>query len=70
MHMAAAETFQDLIVWQKSRQFVLQIYRHSANFTSQRSSALHNSFAARLFRFPPTSPKGSRGVVELTKRGS
>ena len=32
MHMAAAETFQDLIVWQKSHQFVLQVYRHSVDF--------------------------------------
>ncbi len=32
MHMSAARTFQDLIVWQKSHQFVLQVYRQSTEF--------------------------------------
>ncbi len=32
MHMSAARTFQDLIVWQKSHQFVLQVYRQSTDF--------------------------------------
>ena len=70
MKRAPAKIFQDLVVWQKSHQFVLQVYRYSADFRGQRSMALHNNFAVQLFRFPPISLKDSRSVAELTKRGS
>ena len=29
---ASAKTFQDLLVWQKAHQFVLEVYRYSAEF--------------------------------------
>jgi len=29
---ASAKTFQDLLVWQKAHQFVLAVYRYSADF--------------------------------------
>jgi four helix bundle protein len=39
-----AKTFQDLIVWQKSHEFVLDVYTHTSNFPKSELYGLTSQF--------------------------
>ena len=39
-----AKTFQDLIVWQKSHELVLDVYRHTSNFPKSELYGLTSQF--------------------------
>ncbi|HJN45317.1 MAG: four helix bundle protein [Vicinamibacterales bacterium] len=58
MHMAPAETFQDLVVWQKSHQFVLQLYRHSADFPKSEIFGLTQQLRRAAVSIPANIAEG------------
>jgi four helix bundle protein len=60
----AAEKFTDLVVWQKAHQFVLDIYRLSANFPKSEIYDLTSQFRRAAISIPANIAEGFK------KRGS
>ncbi|MFH1881895.1 MAG: four helix bundle protein [Planctomycetota bacterium] len=64
MAKEAAKRFTDLIVWQKAHQFVLDIYRLSANFPKSEIYGLTSQFRRAAISIPANIAEGFK------KRGS
>ena len=64
MSKEAAKRFTDLIVWQKAHQFVLNIYRLSANFPKSEIYGLTSQFRRAAISIPANIAEGFK------KRGS
>ena len=64
MAKEAAKRFTDLIVWQKAHQFVLNIYRLSANFPKSEIYGLTSQFRRAAISIPANIAEGFK------KRGS
>ena len=64
MAKEAAKRFTDLIVWQKAHQFVLNIYRLSANFPKSEIYGLTSQFRRAAISIPANITEGFK------KRGS
>jgi hypothetical protein len=60
-----ARTFQDLLVWQKAHQFVLDVYTLTAAFPKQETYGLSLQMRRAAYPFPPTSLRDS---VVATRR--
>ncbi len=60
MHRLPACNFQDLIVWQKAHQFVLNVYRLSKQFPREEVYGLTSSFGELRFPSQQILPKDSR----------
>jgi hypothetical protein len=48
MERKKASTFQDLIVWQKAHQFVLEVYRSTRQFPKEEVSKLLDAYAKSI----------------------
>jgi len=44
MEREPAKTFEDLVMWQKSHQFVLQVYKYTRSFPSEEMYGLTSQF--------------------------
>jgi len=58
MSKEAAKRFTDLIVWQKAHQFVLNIYRLSANFPKSEIYGLTSQFRRAAISIPANIAEG------------
>jgi four helix bundle protein len=57
---AAARTFQDLVVWQKAHQFVLDVYRYSAEFPKAETYGLASQLRRAAVSIPANIAEGFR----------
>jgi len=57
---ASARTFQDLVVWQKAHQFVLDIYRYSAEFPRSEVYGLSAQLRRAAVSIPANIAEGFR----------
>jgi len=63
-----AKTFQALLVWQKSHQFILNVYKLTAGFPESEMYGLTSQFRrAAQYQFLQISPKDSRREGKLTR---
>lgn len=53
-----AKTFQDLIVWQKAHQFVLNTYRYTKNFPKHELYGLSSQFRRAAISIPANIAEG------------
>ena len=58
MKRKPATTFQDLVVWQKSHQLVLQIYRFSADFPKSEIYSLTQQLRRAAVSIPANIAEG------------
>lgn len=60
----AARSFQDLVVWQKAHDFVLEIYRYTENFPKQEIYGLTSQLRRSAVSIPANIAEGfkKRGV--------
>ena len=67
--MARIETFEDLIVWQKSHQLVLQIYRITNEFPSEEKFGLISQMRRAQISVPANTAEGfkKRGIRDKKK---
>ena len=56
--MEVAKNFQDLIVWQKSHQFVLDVYKLSANFPKEEMYGLTSQLRRAVISVPANIAEG------------
>ena len=56
----AARTFQDLLVWQKAHEFVLDTYRYSAGFPKAEIYGLTSQFRRAAVSVPANIAEGFR----------
>ncbi len=57
---ASAKTFQDLLVWQKAHQFVLAVYRYSADFPRSEVYGLSSQLRRAAVSAPANISEGFR----------
>jgi four helix bundle protein len=57
---ASARTFQDLLVWQKAHQFVLEVYRYSAEFPRSELYGLSAQLRRAAVSVPANIAEGFR----------
>jgi hypothetical protein len=62
-----ARTFQDLQVWQKAHQLVLDVYRMSRGFPSYEIYGLTSQVRPAAISIPAKSPKDLEKGERLTK---
>jgi hypothetical protein len=65
-----ARTFQDLLAWQKSHQFVLDVYAFTATFPKQETYGLSLQMPGQPYPFPPISPRDFGGAARRIRHGS
>jgi len=53
-----AQSFRDLVVWQRSIQLATAIYRLTSGFPKEEMYGLTSQFDARQFQYQATSQKG------------
>ena len=58
MNKQAANTFQDLIVWQKAHQFVLRIYKFSSKFPKEETYGLTSQLRRAAISIPSNIAEG------------
>jgi four helix bundle protein len=58
MQRLPAQSFQDLIVWQKAHQFVLGVYRVSKNFPREEIYGLTSQFRRAAISIPANIAEG------------
>jgi four helix bundle protein len=56
----AAKTFQDLIVWRKAHEFVLEVYRLTSNFPKQETYGLSHQMRRAAVSIPANIAEGFR----------
>ncbi len=66
----AARTFQDLLVWQKAHQFVMGVYRYSADFPKSEVYGLASQFRRAAVSAPANIAEVFVNPVAKTKCGS
>ncbi len=57
---ASAQTFRDLVVWQKAHQFVLDVYRYSAEFPRSEVYGLSSQLRRAAVSIPANISEGFR----------
>lgn len=57
--MAASQTFQDLVVWQKAHAFVLGVYEASKSFPKEELYGLTSQFRRAAVSVPANIAEGS-----------
>lgn len=62
-----AKSFEDLLVWQKSHQFVLAVYRLTREFPKTELYGLTLQLRRAAHQFPLTLQKGLRGEGMQTR---
>ncbi len=69
MNLAPAKTFQDLIVWQKSHQFVLDSYRLTENLPKQELFGLTSQLRRAAVSIPANIAEGfkKRGLPDKAR---
>ena len=60
IRMGAARSFQDLIVWQKAHQFVLEVYRLSERFPQREVYGLTSQLRRAAISIPANIAEGFR----------
>jgi four helix bundle protein len=58
MHRLPARNFQDLVVWQKAHQFVLDVYRLSKQFPREEVYGLTSQFRRAAISIPANIAEG------------
>ncbi|MCG2810706.1 MAG: four helix bundle protein [Candidatus Aminicenantes bacterium] len=58
--LAKSKTFEDLIVWQKAHEFVLQIYEYTARFPKHELFGLSSQFRRAAVSIPANIAEGFR----------
>jgi four helix bundle protein len=66
---APAKTFQDLIVWQKAHQFVLAVYRFTADFPKSEIYGLTSQLRRAAISVPANIAEGFKKKAERIKFG-
>jgi four helix bundle protein len=64
----SAKTFTDLVVWRKSHQFVLEVYRYTASFPSSEVYGLTSQFRRAAVSIPANIAEGFRRRGKLDKK--
>jgi four helix bundle protein len=66
MQRESAKTFKDLIVWQKSHQFVLSVYQLSSNFPKSEIYSLTSQLRRAAISIPANIVEGfkKRGLAD------
>ena len=64
---APAKTFGDLVVWQKGHQFVLDVYRYTAEFPKSETYGLSSQFRRAAVSIPANIAEGFRKAGERDK---
>lgn len=67
MERTAARSFQDLIVWQKAHEFVLQVYCVSARFPKSELYGLTSQFRRAAVSVPANIAEGFRRRTKADK---
>ena len=65
--MKPAQTFQDLIVWQKAHVFVLGVYETSRSFPKEEMYGLTSQFRRAAVSIPANIAEGFRKYSEADK---
>jgi len=65
----AAKTFQDLIVWRKAHEFVLEVYRLTESFPQREIYGLSHQMRRAAVSIPANIAEGfrKRGVADKTR---
>jgi four helix bundle protein len=65
----AAKTFQDLIVWRKAHEFVLEVYRLTESFPQREIYGLSHQMRRAAVSIPANTAEGfrKRGVADKTR---
>lgn len=67
MDSAAAENFQDFIVWQKAHQFVLSVYNYSDYFPQKEVYGLTSQFRRAAISIPANIAEGFKKKSKTEK---
>ena len=67
MKRQLSKTFQDLLVWQKSHQFVLSVYRYSESFPKVEQFGLVSQFRRAAVSIPANIAEGFRKKTKPDK---
>lgn len=64
-----AQTFRDLIVWQKAHQFVLEVYRFTSNFPKAEVYSLTSQFRRSAVSIPANIAEGfkKKGMADKAR---
>jgi len=62
-----ARSFQDLIVWQKAHQFVLEVYRFTENFPPKEQYGLTSQLRRAAISIPANIAEGFKKKEKLIK---
>jgi four helix bundle protein len=62
-----AQSFQDLVVWQKAHLFVLQVYRYSDSFPKSEIFGLTSQFRRAAISIPANIAEGFKKKSKLDK---
>jgi four helix bundle protein len=65
--MQPARTFEDLIVWQKAHQFVLEVYQLTADFPKSEIYGLTSQFRRASVSIPANIAEGFKKKGDLDK---
>ncbi|AFW95306.1 four helix bundle protein [Dolichospermum sp. UHCC 0684] len=65
--MQPARTFEDLIVWQKAHQFVLEVYQITGNFPKSEIYGLASQFRRASISIPANIAEGFKKKGDLDK---
>ena len=65
--MESAKSFQDLIVWQKSHQLVLDVYKLSANFPKEEMYGLTSQLRRAVISVPANIAEGFKRISKTEK---
>ena len=65
-----AQSFRDLLVWQKAHRLVLAIYQFTGNLPKQETYGLSLQMRRAASRSPPISPKASASAASRTRPAS
>lgn len=65
--MEAAKRFQDLIVWKKAHQFVLNCYEYSKNFPKEERYTLTSQFRRSAISIPANIAEGFKKTSPADK---
>ena len=67
IYMEPAKTFMDLIVWQKSHQYVLNVYKYTKGFPKEEQFALTNQFRRAAVSIAANIAEGFKKISKKEK---
>jgi len=65
---APARTFEDLVVWQKAHQWVLEVYRHSGGFPKNELYSVTSQLRRAAVSIPASIAEGFKKISVADKR--